>query len=324
MSAEPISTRAAPDDRAVAVPRRPSVAGALLAELRTHQWAKNALVMLPVLLAPGVPALSEIKNALLAAFTFSLCASAGYALNDLIDIEADRAHPTKRNRPFASGALPVSLGIPLLLVLLVASFGLALSFLSPPFVVMLGIYFVGTLSYSFYWKRKLMLDVLVLAGLYTHRILAGGVATGVHVSAWLLGFSMFLFTSLAFAKRCVELRALTGGDQVKNRGYMRTDLEMVTSMGTASGFIAALVFMLYVESEAVRASYREPTLLWLILPVILYWLGRLWLLTGRGQMQDDPVKFALSDAQSLACGAAVGLIAAFARFTPTWFSEWLH
>jgi hypothetical protein len=135
---------------------------------------------------------------------------------------------------------------------------------------------------------------------------------------------MFLFTSLAFAKRFVELHALTSDEKVKNRGYFRVDIPMVTSMGTASGYIAALVFMLYVDSSAVRQSYREPTLLWLVLPALLYWLGRIWLLAGRGKMQEDPVKFALRDRESLACFAIIGLIAVTARFTPAWLAAILH
>lgn len=306
------------------VSHRPSVLRALVKELRVHQWAKNALVFLPVLLVPSVPSVLTVAHAVAAAFAFSLAASAGYVVNDLLDLEADRAHETKRKRPFASGALPVVLGPPLFLGLLLTSVSLSWLALPPAFLAMLGLYFVGTLSYSLYWKRTLMLDVLVLAGLYTHRILSGGLATGVRVSAWLLGFSMFFFTSLAFAKRYVELRAMNTDDQVRNRGYSRIDLEMVTSMGTASGYIAALVFMLYVESAAVRGAYREPLLLWLILPVLLYWLGRIWLLAGRGQMQDDPVKFALKDRYSLLCGALIAAIAGLSRFAPASLVKLLH
>jgi 4-hydroxybenzoate polyprenyltransferase len=244
--------------------------------------------------------------------------------NDLIDIEADRLHATKYKRPFASGVLPVILGPPLFFGLLLVSFAIAVALLPAAFVAMLALYFAGTLSYSMYWKRLLLLDVLVLAGLYTHRILSGGVATQIQVSAWLLGFSMFFFTSLAFVKRYVELKALTGDAKVENRGYIGTDLQMVVSMGTASGYIAALVFVLYVDSAAVRATYREPRLLWLVLPVLLYWLGRVWLLSGRGQMQDDPVKFALKDRTSLFLGAIVVAIVAAARFTPYWVSGFLH
>jgi 4-hydroxybenzoate polyprenyltransferase len=322
MSAEPPSLlKPLGDSKAPALAQAPPhLLRAMVRELRPHQWAKNALVLLPMVLAPTTPSGHVLARGLLAAGAFSLCASAGYVLNDLLDLEADRAHPTKRTRPFASGALPVALGPVLLVVLVAASFGAAVAFLPLGFVVMLLLYFLGTLSYSLFLKRQLLLDVLILAGLYTHRILAGGVATGVEVSSWLLGFSMFLFTSLAFTKRYVELRGMTGDEKIKNRGYSRTDLVMVTSMGTASGYISALVFMLYVESAAVRKNYREPSVLWLILPILLYWLGRIWLLAGRGQMQEDPVKFALRDLHSLACGVAITLIAALARFTPAWLS----
>lgn len=293
-------------------------------ELRPHQWAKNALVLMPALLAPGIPDPAVIGGGLLAAFTFSLCASAGYVLNDLLDLEADRAHPTKKNRPFASGALPVAFGPPLGIGLVVASFALAYLYLPLKFSLMLALYLAGTISYSLFLKKQLLVDVLVLAALYAHRILSGGVATDVHVSAWLIGFSIFFFTSLAFAKRYVELKAMSSDDKVKNRGYFRTDLEMVTSMGTASAYISALVFMLYVDSSAVRAGYREPAILWLALPVLLYWLGRIWLLAGRGQMQDDPVRFALKDARSIACGATIVAIALLARFPPRWLIPLFH
>jgi 4-hydroxybenzoate polyprenyltransferase len=316
------STRAA--ERIVIVSRRPSVLRALIKELRIHQWAKNVLVVLPVLLAPTTPPLATLARGVLAALTFSLSASAGYVFNDLLDLEADRVHPAKAKRPFASGALPIVLGFPIFLGLLMLSFSLAFAFMPHAFVAMLALYFVGTLSYSLYLKRLLLLDVLVLAGLYTHRIISGGIATNVRVSAWLLGFSMFLFTSLAFAKRFVELHAMSSDETVRNRGYSRVDLPMVTGMGTASGYIAALVFMLYVDSSAVRASYREPSLLWLVLPALLYWLGRIWLLAGRGQMQEDPVKFALRDRKSLTCVAIIGMIAVTARFTPAWLSTLLH
>ena len=289
---------------------------ALVKQLRPHQWAKNALLLLPLLLAPEIPRFEQVGRALLALMAFCCCASAGYVLNDLLDIEADRAHATKCNRPFASGALPIMFGPPLFVGLMAVSFGLSCAFLPWTFVLALAIYFVGTLSYSLWLKKVLLLDVLVLAALYTHRILSGGAATGVRVSAWLLGFSLFIFTSLAFAKRYVELKALTSDDKVRNRGYFRTDLEMVTSMGTASGYTAALVFALYIDSTAVREVYREASVLWLILPVLLYWFGRIWLLAGRGRMQEDPVKFAIKDPVSLLCGLVIAGIAVLARFTP--------
>ncbi len=302
----------------------PSLPRALVKQLRPHQWAKNALLFLPVLLAPKIPNLFVLIQAVAATAAFSMSASAGYVFNDLLDIEADRMHASKCYRPFASGALPPAFGPPLFVALMAMSVLCAWVFLPLAFLIMLGLYFFGTLSYSLYFKRWLMLDVLVLAGLYTHRILSGGIATGVKISTWLLGFSMFLFTSLAFAKRYVELRALTNDARVRNRGYFRADVDMVASMGTSSGFIAALVFMLYVDSEKVRVSYRDPSILWLVLPVLLYWLGRIWLLAGRGQMRDDPVKFALRDKTSLACGAAIAIVAAAARFSPGWISAGFH
>ncbi|MET0795473.1 MAG: UbiA family prenyltransferase [Polyangiaceae bacterium] len=303
--------------------RRPSMLRALVKELRPHQWAKNALVVLPSLLASARDSM-PIAEGLLAAGTFSLCASAGYVFNDLLDLDADRIHSSKAKRPFASGALPTVFGFPIFIGLLVLSFALASTLLPRAFVAMLALYFVGTVTYSLYLKRLLLLDVLVLAGLYTHRILAGGTASGVRVSAWLLGFSMFLFTSLAFAKRFVELHGTSSDVQVMNRGYSRVDIPMVIAMGNASGYVAALVFMLYVDSSAVRATYREPSILWLVLPVLLYWLGRIWLLAGRGKMQEDPVKFALSDRRSLACVGFIGAIAVAARFTPDWLIALLH
>jgi 4-hydroxybenzoate polyprenyltransferase len=297
---------------------------AIIREIRPHQWSKNALVLVPIVLAPGIPRWPVIGLGLLAAMAFNLCASAGYVLNDLLDIEADRAHPTKKNRPFASGALPIAMG-PLLCIGLVAgAVALALAFLPLKFLIMLGIYFAGTVLYSAVLKRTLMVDVLVLAGLYSHRVLAGGVATSIPVSSWLMGFSIFVFTSLAFAKRYVELRDLTGDGVVRNRGYIRQDLPMVGAMGSASAFLSALVFVLYVESAAISAGYKEPGLLWLALPVLLYWLGRIWLLAGRGQMHEDPVRFALKDRVSLLCGAVIAGLVALARFPPAFLLHFFH
>jgi 4-hydroxybenzoate polyprenyltransferase len=297
---------------------------ALVRELRPHQWSKNALVLVPVVLAPGLPNLSQLSRGVLAAFTFSLCASAGYVLNDLLDLEADRSHPTKRQRPFASGALPAAFGPPLGLALVIASFALAFLFLPHKFLLMLAIYLASTILYSLLLKKQALIDVLVLAGLYAHRVLSGGVATEVPASAWLIGFSIFLFTSLAFCKRYVELRDLTSDDQLMNRGYFRADLQMVTSLGTASAYLSALVFVLYVDSAAVRSAYQEPAILWLALPILLYWLGRIWLLAGRGKMLDDPVRFALKDPTSLICGALIAGLAALSRFPPFWLLPLFH
>ncbi len=297
---------------------------ATLRELRPHQWSKNALVLVPIVLAPGIPRWHVVGLGFLAAMAFSLCASAGYVLNDLLDIESDRAHPTKKHRPFASGTLPVGFGPVLCIGLVAGALALSLGFLPIKFLLMLGIYFAGTVCYSAVLKRTLLVDVLVLAGLYSHRVLSGGVATSIPVSAWLMGFSIFVFTSLAFVKRYVELRELTGDEVVRNRGYVRLDLPMVGAMGTASAFLSALVFVLYVESAAISAGYKEPGLLWLALPILLYWLGRIWLLAGRGQMHDDPVRFALKDPISLLCGALIAGLLALARFPPAFLVDFFH
>jgi 4-hydroxybenzoate polyprenyltransferase len=303
------------------VSRRPSILRAIIKQMRPHQWSKNALVVLPVLLSPGLPPPELVRNGLLAMLAFSLCASAGYVFNDLLDLGADRVHPTKKSRPLASGALPVLLGPPLFLGLLVLSFGMSVAMFPLAFTFMLALYFVSTVTYSLYFKRLLLLDVLVLAALYTHRILSGGVATGISISAWLLGFSMFFFLSLAFVKRYTELLLLEGEAKIHSRAYYRTDLQMVASMGGASGYLAALVFSLYVENGVPSKTYREPALLWLIVPVLLYWVSRVWILAGRGQMQDDPVKFAIRDRISLICGVIVLAIALTARFFPPWVQQ---
>jgi 4-hydroxybenzoate polyprenyltransferase len=299
-------------------PPHPSRLKAIVKVMRLHQWSKNALVAVPVLLAPHALAAGGLARAILGALSLSLCASAGYVFNDLLDVAADRAHPTKRARPFASGALPLGYGPPLLLVLLALSVGIALRALPLAFLSMLALYFVITLSYSFYFKSKLLIDVIVLAWLYTQRVLAGGFATGVSISAWLLAFSMFIFLSLAFAKRYTELRnAVDENGKLRSRAYQAQDLSMVAAMGTTAGYIAVLVFCLYIDSTVVSVIYPQPRLLWIICPVLLYWISRVWFLTHRGEMHDDPVKFAVTDRQSWLCALIIGSVAAAARFWPT-------
>lgn len=302
-------------DKVQVVSRRGSRLRAMVKALRIHQWSKNALVVVPVLLAPGLPSLRQLGQAALAMLCMSLCASAGYVFNDIMDVSADRAHRTKHTRPFASGDLPLVWGPPLLLALFATSFGLAVALLPLGFVAMLAGYFIISLTYSFYLKMKLLVDVIVLAWLYTHRVVAGGVATSVPISHWLLAFSMFFFTSLAFAKRYIELRATMGKDgRLHSRGYFAGDLEMVASMGPTAGYLAVLVFCLYIESNSI--IYANKALLWGVAPVLLYWISRVWFLAHRGQLQDDPVKFAITDRLSWACALVIGLVAAAARFWP--------
>jgi 4-hydroxybenzoate polyprenyltransferase/phosphoserine phosphatase len=270
--------------------------------LRPHQWLKNLLVFLPLLTAHRFDAAS-ILAALIAFIAFSLSASSAYLLNDLMDLPHDREHPTKCRRPFACGAVPLLHGmiaIPLLLAL-----GLALAAAHSPLLLgVLALYYAATVLYSVWLKRKVLVDVLTLGGLYTLRVLAGAVAVGVVVSPWLLMFSLFLFLSLGIVKRYAELvdGMARGGTPPSGRGYKFEDLSMLAALGAASGYAATLVVGLYITSDAVTALYRTPELLWLICPLLLYWSSRMLMIAHRGHMHDDPVVFAVTDRVSVAIG----------------------
>jgi 4-hydroxybenzoate polyprenyltransferase len=280
----------------------------MLKALRPHQWAKNLLVLLPALLAHR-KAFSLLASALLAFACFCCVASAAYLINDLLDIEADRRSPNKKTRPFASGDLAPATG--LLIVLLLFALGFAGAQMLPAqFSFWLLIYLGTTLAYSIYLKRIALVDVVVLSGLYTLRLIAGGAATNTPISHWLAGFAIFLFFSLAIVKRFAELENLrVGGMQLKNgRGYLMTDIEQIRSFGTASAFAAVVIFANYISGPDVIALYHHPRRLWLIVPCLVLWLCRVWLLASRGDLDEDPVAFALTDAPSLAMGAVVVLI----------------
>jgi len=273
--------------------------------LRVHQYAKNALIFVPLLTAHAY-SLHYFLNAVLAFVAFSLCASSAYLLNDLIDLPADRQHPSKKTRPFASGEIPIAHGviaIPILLLIAAACAALT-SFL---FVVVMSAYLVLTLAYSFTLKRRLMVDIVVLASLYTTRVIAGAAALPVVPSEWLLAFSMFIFTCLALVKRYVELAMRLDRElpDPTNRNYRRIDLPIVGALAAASGFNAVTIFALYVSSPAVLEHYRHPELLWLICPVLMYWISRIVILAHRRAMDDDPIVFALRDRNSRICGAAM-------------------
>ncbi|WP_420840415.1 UbiA family prenyltransferase [Archangium primigenium] len=286
---------------------------ALLKALRVHQWAKNVLVFVPLMAAHKLTQAPLLVQALLAFLAFSLCASSVYVLNDLLDLDADRRHPTKRRRPFAAGDLSLGAGPWLGLGLL--GTGVAVALLVPrEFLALLGTYYAITLAYSFYLKQVVMMDVLVLAGLYTVRIFGGALAVGVPTSSWLLTFSMFLFLSLALVKRLSEVRRLRLANETAapGRGYMASDYEQLSSLGVASGYLAVLVLALYITSKEVTVLYHHPERLWLLCPLMMYWVGRVWLLAHRGEVNEDPLVFALRDKVSYAVGgiaAAVLLIA---------------
>lgn len=284
--------------------------GALNRALRTYQWVKNVLLFVPMLMAHRVFEPDLWAQAALGFAAFSLCASFGYVVNDLVDREADRRHPVKRHRPFASGALSPAFGFVLAPVLLAVSFGLAWAALPAAFLVALAAYLAATLAYSFALKRRPVTDVLVLAGLYTLRILAGGAATGIEVSEWLLGFSMFFFLSLAVLKRYAELRLLEADPaaSLHGRGYRGVDLALLRTGGLAAGFLSVLVLVLYVTSPEVQVLYERPALLWLVGALLLHWILRVWLLAGRGEVHDDPILWAAKDGGSYVVAALTGLI----------------
>jgi 4-hydroxybenzoate polyprenyltransferase len=294
-----------------------------LKAIRLHQWAKNTLIFVPLLLAhqwnPGT-----FGGAITGFFSFGLCASATYIINDLLDLETDRKHPRKRRRPFAAGDLSAISGVAVVCLLMMASLALALALphivhgmpggyelLKPyKFLEWLGFYTVVTLTYSLYLKRKLLLDVFVLSGLYTVRILAGSAATGVMVSAWLGGFSVFFFLSLAFVKRFSELEGLRerGGAVSNGRGYFISDLEQLRALGTGAAYAAVVVMTLYINNAETNKLYLHPVRLWLVVPVLLLWLSQVWMKASRGEMHDDPVVYAITDKRSLLLGVVMAAV----------------
>lgn len=266
---------------------------AMVRAMRPHQWSKNALLVLPMLASHD---LSKFGAVLLGFAAFCLTASAVYVINDLIDLSADRAHPRKRKRPFAAGELSAVQGLRMAAGLLLGALVIGLATGQPAFLGVLLLYFCATFAYSLWLKRKLLIDVLMLAGLYTVRIIAGGAAASVVLSPWLLGFSMFLFLALAAVKRQAELTdQLLTGRASSGRAYEVDDLPILRSMAVSAGHAAVLVLALYVTSDDVQRLYTRPELLWLICPILLYWVLRMVMATHRGRMTDDPIVYAATD-----------------------------
>ncbi|HEY3930247.1 MAG TPA: UbiA family prenyltransferase [Candidatus Koribacter sp.] len=275
--------------------RRPKLKS-LIKAVRVSQWPKNILIFVPMLLAHVVSDRTKLLSAVIAFFCFSFAASATYIVNDLLDMEADRRHARKRRRPFAAGELSGKTGAAIAAVLLVISAVLA-RMESPRFIVALGVYFVTTLAYSFVLKKMALLDVLTLAGLYTVRLWAGAGAAHVPLSPWFLTFSLFFFLSLAVVKRYSELHNLrqSGSPARNGRGYHVDDIEQLRSFGTAAGYASVVVFSLYINNPDITRLYRHPHWLWLMAPLLIYWISRIWLLAHRGELDEDPVVFALTD-----------------------------
>jgi 4-hydroxybenzoate polyprenyltransferase/phosphoserine phosphatase len=277
--------------------------------LRVHQWAKNALIMVPAAAGHQLMNVATLGDSLLAFVAFSLCASSVYLLNDMLDLEADRQHHSKCHRPFAAGTLSLLFGLVAAPVLLLVALGISL-LLPIKFLGVLAVYYVATLAYSFGLKKVVMVDVLALAGLYTIRIVAGAAATAIPLSFWLLMFAIFIFLSLAIVKRYAELYVMReqGKLSAKGRGYQVDDISLLQSLGASSGYLSILVLALYLNSPDVAKMYHQPKLVWALVPIMLYWISRIWMQTHRGQMHDDPLVYALKDRVSLLTGAAAAVV----------------
>ncbi len=287
----------------------------MIRALRPHQWAKNALLFVAAIVGHRYTDPWLMLDVLTGFFAFSLCASSVYVVNDLFDLESDRQHRSKRRRPLASGAITIPEGIVLGVGVLALGLGISMVFLGVAFTLTLLGYLATTTAYTFYLKRKLLVDTITLALLFTYRVVAGGVAANVEVSFWLLAFSLFFFTGLAFVKRYAELAALAEKNLEKSpgRNYFVVDLDIVRSIGVSSGLAAVLIMCLYINSPEVTKLYARPDILYLMIPVLLYWIGRIWFLAGRSQLDDDPVVFALRDRISILAGVIVMALVVTAR-----------
>jgi 4-hydroxybenzoate polyprenyltransferase len=278
----------------------------LLVSLRPHQWSKNLLLLVPAAAGQALGRPGVVGTLAFAFVAYCLAASGNYLLNDLMDRAADRRHPEKRQRPIAAGVLTPALAAVAATLLIGAGMALAVLAVNQPFAMFLGTYLVLALAYSRFFRRLLVLDVLALAALYALRLIAGGAAVDVIVSSWLLVFSLFFFLSIAFAKRLAELDLLSGTDAQTGEGaraYVPADRAAFAAIGPAAGLVAVLVLALYVSSDQVRSHYLAPDLLWLICPLVLYWVVRVWIFALRGELHHDPVVFALRDPVSYAVAA---------------------
>jgi len=269
---------------------------ALVKQMRVHQWVKNILVFVPLITAGRFFDLSALVPTIILFAAWSLVASGIYFANDLVDLEGDRAHDKKRERPMASGALPLSWGIALSPLLLVCGLGLGFVAGWSAGIVLLS-YIVISQAYSLHLKRRLLVDVFCLAFLYTVRIVGGGEASGNSVTIWLLAFSSLLFLGLAFLKRCSELYLVRQKGRVHtgNRGYSIEDIPIMMMFGVASTFSATIVLSLYMNSNVASEIYTRPALLWILVPLTLFWQCRLWIATTRGEMEHDPIVFSAKD-----------------------------
>ena len=281
--------------------------------LRVHQWVKNLLLFVPILAAHHFGNVQSLTTLLIAFMSFSLCASSVYIINDLLDLESDRQHLRKKNRPFASAKLTIAVGIAIVPLLISLSIALGVM-VGKDFLIVLILYFLITIAYSLVFKNVVLVDCLILASLYTVRIIAGAAAASLSLSFWLLSFSIFIFLSLALVKRYAELMVQdqAGKSFMHGRGYIISDASLLQTFGVSSGYISALVFALYMRSEDILSLYVKPTAIWLFLPILLFWVSWVWLKASRGEMHDDPIIFAAKDKASLIVAVLTTLVFAYA------------
>jgi 4-hydroxybenzoate polyprenyltransferase len=279
--------------------------------LRLHQWLKNLLIFVPLLVSHRLGTAGLLIAGVVAFVLFSLCASSAYLLNDVLDLNSDRRHASKRRRPLAAGLISTKAAVSASSILLVCAFGGALWVLPWQFTCAMAAYYVVTVTYSLFLKRLMIVDVVTLAMLYTLRIIAGTLLFHLVMTFWMLAFSMFIFLSLAFVKRYAELLGARNKGETERpggRGYYADDLSMISSLGAASGYLSVMVLALYIQDPNTAALYRNPRIIWMACPILLYWISRVWVLSHRGEMYDDPVVFAIRDRVSLLVGGLFGLV----------------
>ncbi|WP_412971981.1 UbiA family prenyltransferase [Glaciecola sp. MF2-115] len=286
----------------------------ILKQIRIHQWTKNLLLFVPLLTSGLFVSVDSIMTGIIGFFAFSFLASSTYIINDLLDLEADRQHPNKSKRPIACGTLSIPTAMLISSSLFVSSFILAVM-TNAEFTLLLLAYFVLTLSYSLNFKQYVALDTILLASLYTIRIIGGAILIGVALSFWLLAFSMFIFFSLALVKRCAELKLLEKCDKqaATGRDYNSSDYTILSSFGSSSSMLAVLMFCFYLNSDVLEDQYTSPHVLWAAVPMLAYWLVRIWVKTSRGEMTDDPILFALKDRGSLIIVAGLAAVTIFGK-----------
>ncbi|UTW44891.1 UbiA family prenyltransferase [bacterium SCSIO 12696] len=303
----------------VDVRNKPPLLKIICKAARPHQWAKNCLIFVPLIFSHQYLDIASVGLSVVAFFAFSFCASGIYIVNDLLDIESDRTHPEKKNRPFASGNLSIRAGAISSAILILSAFLACSLLLNTKTVIVLSVYFLITNLYSFYLKHYSTIDVISLTCLYTIRIVAGSTVIAAPLSPWLLNFSVFFFLSLAYMKRYIEVSSLSDQEKVNGRNYKKDEIDVIMTTGIVNGGLATLTLSLYLNSEYVVESYASPQILWLICPLLLFWIYRAWLWAKRGKISMDPVVFALKDKISLVSVLLAGIAVITAKLIPVSF-----